>query len=63
MPRYTVSSSGVDCKSIVTDSGGATPSPGTICLCSSVVERFFGKEEVVSPILTLGSTLNKGELE
>ena len=26
-----------------------------ICLCSSVVERFFGKEEVVSPILTIGS--------
>ena len=32
-----------------------TRSWGTLCLCSSVVERFFGKEEVVSPILTLGS--------
>ena len=30
MPRYTVSRSGVDCKSVVTDSGGATPSLGTI---------------------------------
>ena len=29
MPGYTVSSSGADCKSVVIDSGGATPSPGT----------------------------------
>ena len=29
MPRYTVSSSGADCKSAVIDSGGATPSLGT----------------------------------
>ena len=34
---------------------GSIPVWGTLCLCSSVVERFFGKEEVVSPILTLGS--------
>ena len=39
MGRYTVSGSGADCKSVVVDSGGSTPSLPTIYLSKLVGNR------------------------
>ena len=51
MPRYTVSRSGADCKSVVTDSGGATPSLGT--LAQKSVDRSEERQSLLRDI-TLG---------